>query len=403
MADSLQERLAKIRNPSWSYKTDPDLPDLLEIMSDWERGVWDHGGPYFGDHKKREEFLAKIERRWRRLQAAHATEVAETREVIQQPEPDSGKAKPESSEPPPERFLTLGRNARGEIEIQPYPTPESAEERALRIRAELLEREEKLQSRRDSEARQRELRAISKRLGFTPIDESPARSNSTKVPTSSSMSKSKRRVKASTYIEGFVGVVMAIIGAQIPELFPSILLLIFGCLFMIHVIWKLKLFHKSKFSKLKNGAVVCGTLALLCLIWWATRPVKAIDQPEIAASLVIDSISGRTTYFSFKIENGDVPVKIKRIISQNERMYNLQNESEISVRDIPKRRSLVITAAPGIDVFRPYEHNSLNLEVLYTAKVNDAIKLFVLRCRYFIQPGTLRPRTVEPDSCDRQP
>jgi hypothetical protein len=72
MADSLEDRLSKIPNPSWSYKTDPDLPDLEEIMSDWESGVWaNRRGPssYLNSHKNKEEFLAKIERRWRDLQA----------------------------------------------------------------------------------------------------------------------------------------------------------------------------------------------------------------------------------------------------------------------------------------------------------------------------------------------
>ena len=54
-------------NPSWTYKDDPDLADLIEIMSADERDQWNKG---VGSLAQREEFLAEIEQRWRVKQKA---------------------------------------------------------------------------------------------------------------------------------------------------------------------------------------------------------------------------------------------------------------------------------------------------------------------------------------------
>jgi hypothetical protein len=49
------------KSPPW--KDDPDLPDLIGVMQPLERDYWSEGGQ---SHSEREEFLARIETRWRR-------------------------------------------------------------------------------------------------------------------------------------------------------------------------------------------------------------------------------------------------------------------------------------------------------------------------------------------------
>lgn len=65
MDESLEERLAHLKYRSWEWKDDPDLADLTEIMDDGERTQWDRG---IGSIEEREDFLRRIEDRWRELQ-----------------------------------------------------------------------------------------------------------------------------------------------------------------------------------------------------------------------------------------------------------------------------------------------------------------------------------------------
>src|SRR5688572_1702420 len=48
-------------SPPW--KADPDLDDLIEIMEPMERDYWSEGGQ---PSQERQEFLLRIEARWRR-------------------------------------------------------------------------------------------------------------------------------------------------------------------------------------------------------------------------------------------------------------------------------------------------------------------------------------------------
>jgi hypothetical protein len=113
--------------------------------------------------------------------------------------------KTENQAAPSESFLEFHKNAQGEVEIRPYPPPESAEDRRLRKREELLRREESLEVGRRLDEHRREMSQFYSQAGFTPVSELRTEPSAPKTPP-------KPRWFSRKALRTFVGTVVIVLG-----------------------------------------------------------------------------------------------------------------------------------------------------------------------------------------------
>jgi hypothetical protein len=152
-----------------------------------------------------------------------------------------------------------------------------------------------------------------------------------------------------------------------------------------------------------------AVVAVLTLLWWGARPeppsanAKIRDDvaqvvkatPEIAnVSLVIESVVSPTEVrFHYEIENGDAPIKVLTFRDQTAGFWHIENNADVLPRMLARRGRLSMSGVP-FGVFKQRDYNTVLVEIVYSGEVEGTTKKFLYQCRFFIQPGSLRPQAT---------
>lgn len=191
---------------------------------------------------------------------------------------------PPKAHQPPDRFIEIRREPHGGHGLYLHPAPESAEDRALRKREELLKREEELQRRRESEQTKTRTQSWMEEMGFIPADELPphaapkfATIGESHFSEPSIWGKLWKLTESNLFWGGGVGMALAAYAFEPSAPKFSVVLLVLAWLVFTVSIFRHGFFaHSSKTAKRIYESLISILIAIVLTVTWILlRPITA--------------------------------------------------------------------------------------------------------------------------------
>lgn len=116
-------------------------------------------------------------------------------------------------------------------------------------------------------------------------------------------------------------------------------------------------------------------------------------QPQVFTRLVIDAVTSKKVSYHLQIENGPLPIKNIRVVSNTEKFAYAENQT--LPRMVPPNKEIRISGLPA--VLEPRQYTNLTVRVAFTAEIDGIDKDFVARFRYLVGPDDLKAQIIDPE------